>query len=241
VALGGSEVLTGVDFQLRRGEFVVLLGANGSGKTTLVRSLLGLAPLAGGTVELFGTPLERFRDWPSVGYVPQRITAASGVPASVTEVVLSGRAASVGLFKRYGSADRTAADRALEAVDLLDLGRAPVSTLSGGQQQRVLIARALAGQPQVLLLDEPVASVDLAHQESFARILGDLNSRGTSILLVAHALGAMARLVDRSVVLERGSVVFDGRPADLPLFDHHDHDHHHPPHHEGDPQRGGPL
>ena len=226
VTLGGTQVLRGVDFRLLRSEFVVLLGANGSGKTTLVRALLGLVPLDGGGVELFGVPLRRFGDWRRLGYVPQRVTATSGVPASVIEVVLSGRAAHIGLLGRYGEADRRAAMDALEAVDLVEHARKPVSVLSGGQQQRVLIARALAGRPDVLVLDEPVASVDLAHQESFARILGDLNHGGTAILLVAHALGAMAPLAHRSVVLQRGGVVHDGPP--LSDAAHGEHHHHHP-------------
>jgi zinc transport system ATP-binding protein len=229
VALGGSYVLHDIDFHLPRGQFVVLLGANGSGKTTLVRALLGLVPLARGRVEIFGVPLHRFRDWKRIGYVPQRITATSPVPATALEIVLSGRAAHTGLWRRYGPRDIKAALTALEAVDLLEHVDDPVAVLSGGQQQRVLIARALAGDPDVLLLDEPVASVDLSHQESFARVLGDLNRHGTAILLVAHALGAMAPLAHRSVVLERGGVIHDGPPLrGAPHEEHQLRHHHHP-------------
>ncbi|MGI8775532.1 MAG: metal ABC transporter ATP-binding protein [Actinomycetota bacterium] len=237
VELDGTPVLSDVDFVLRRGEFTVLLGANGSGKTTLVKSLIGLVPVARGDVTLFGQPLARFKRWDRLGYVPQRVTASSGVPASVAEVVLSGRATAKTLYRRFQRADRDAAAGALEAVDLADLARKPVSSLSGGQQQRVLIARALARQPEVLLLDEPVASVDLAHQETFARVLTDLRRAGTSILLVAHALGAMAPLVDRAVVLERGDVVYDGAPRSLPRLEDHHHHHHHD---ESEPDVEGP-
>lgn len=228
VTIGGHTVLSDINFKIEAGEFVVLLGGNGSGKTTLVRALLGAVPLSTGTVSLFGSDLRDFRNREWIGYVPQRITAISGVPTSVMEVVLSGRTARLGLFQRIRDEDRDAAQAALEAVDLLPLVNAPVSTLSGGQQQRVLIARALSTEPKILVLDEPVASVDLAHQESFAHILEELQGRGTTILLVAHALGAMERLVDRAVVLELGRIVHDGPPRGHLFFEQHRHHHHHP-------------
>lgn len=221
--LGHQQVLWDIDFRLMQGEFVVLLGANASGKTTLVKAALGLVPLASGTTRLFDEPIAGFKSWHRVGYVPQRVSAASGVPATVEEVVTSGRASRVGLLGRYRAVDRAAVDTALELVDLADVKHAPAALLSGGQQQRVLIARALAAEPDVLVLDEPVASVDLAHQESFARTIEVLLREGRSILMVAHSLGAVQRLVRRAVVLERGHVVHDGAPVDLKL----EHAHHH--------------
>jgi zinc transport system ATP-binding protein len=222
VFLAHQQVLWDVNFRLDRGEFLVLLGANASGKTTLVKTLLGLIPTASGQAYLFGERVERFKSWKRIGYVPQRVTAAAGVPATVEEVLLSGRASRVGLLGRYGSSDRAAVDRTLELVDLVDAKHSPVARLSGGQQQRVLIGRALAAEPDVLVLDEPVASVDLAHQESFAATIEILLGQGKSILMVAHSLGAVARLVERAVVLERGRVVHDGTPVDLKL----EHAHH---------------
>ena len=231
VRLGNTDVLRGVDFAQRAGEFVVLLGPNGSGKTTLVKALLGVVALARGNRAVFGESLDDFKRWDRIGYVPQRVTAAAGVPATVAEVVLSGRAAKVGLLGRYGADDRAAATRALELVDLLEQSSARVETLSGGQQQRVLIARALATDPEVLVMDEPVASVDLAHQESFARTLGELHRAGTSILLVAHSLGAMAPLAQRALVIERGVVIHDGAPDDAAV-----HEHAHPHHADHEPR-----
>lgn len=222
VFLGHQQVLRDVDFRLDRGEFAVLLGANASGKTTLVKTLLGLIPAASGQAYLFGERVERFKNWKTIGYVPQRMTAASGVPATVEEVVTSGRAPLVGLLGRYGAADRAAVARTLKLVDLWESKASPVASLSGGQQQRVLIARALAAEPDVLVLDEPVASVDLAHQESFAKTIESLLKEGTSILMVAHSLGVVQRLVERAVVLERGRVVHDGAPVDL-AFEHAHH------------------
>lgn len=227
VHLGGRAILTEVRMYLNLGELVVLLGHNGSGKTTLVKALLGLVPLSAGVVRLFGAPVSRFKGWQRIGYVPQRVTAASGVPATVEEVVASGRVGRGRIGRGLVRGDRTATDRALEAVDLGGSRRAPVGSLSGGQQQRVLIARALARDPDVLVLDEPVASVDLAHQETFAGTLRDLRSSGTGILLVSHTLGAIQPLVDRAIVLDRGGVVFDGPPSDEVLEHVEPHHHHH--------------
>jgi zinc transport system ATP-binding protein len=225
VRLGNSDVLRDVDFTLRQGEFVVLLGPNGSGKTTLVKTMLGAVDLARGRRSIFGETVARFKKWDLIGYVPQRTSAAAGVPATVEEVVLSGRAAKAGLLAPYSSGDRAATARALELVSLTDLAKSRVESLSGGQQQRVLIARALATDPAALVMDEPVASVDLANQERFAATLKQLNAGGTSILLVAHSVGVIEPLVQRAVVLERGVVVHDGRPEDAVLVDH-PHPHH---------------
>ncbi|HEX2053710.1 MAG TPA: metal ABC transporter ATP-binding protein [Actinomycetota bacterium] len=224
VDLGLLRVLNGVDVTFRKGEFVTLLGSNGSGKTTLVRALLGLLPLVSGEVLLFGTPLRQFRDWARIGYVPQRFGASSGVPATVEEVVLTGRIALARRLRGYSRKDRQAVLESLERMGLGELRRQRVSQLSGGQQQRVLIARALVNQPEFLLLDEPVSSIDLENQELFAGSLQELTESGVTVLLVAHALGALEPLVHRTVVLERGAVAYDGPPT----AEHQDaHAHHH--------------
>jgi len=233
VRFGGTVALQNVHFHLEPGEFVVLLGANGSGKTTMVKALLGLAPLSKGRLDVFGTPLKRFRDWGRIGYVPQRASAASGVPASAYEVVLAGRLARSRKWGPHTKDDGRAVRQALELVDMADKHREPVETLSGGQQQRVLIARALAGTPDVLVLDEPVSGVDLEHQESFAATLGELNRGGRSVLLVAHALGVIEPLVSRAVVLTQGEVAYDGEP----LRELHDSHVHHHPHSAEEPPR----
>jgi zinc transport system ATP-binding protein len=229
VAYNGRRILRAVDLRMGVGEVVALLGANGSGKSTLVRACVGLVPLVSGRIQLFGSPLERFRAWRRIGYVPQRITAASGVPATVREVVHTGRLAGRAWWQRPSGADRAAVDRALAVVGLQDRGRDGVQELSGGQQQRVLIARALAADPEVLILDEPLAGVDLASQDAFATTLGELIGAGRTVLLVAHELGPLEPLIHRAVVLRRGQVVHDGPPP--PAAAHHarpDHDHVHP-------------
>jgi zinc transport system ATP-binding protein len=226
VVLSGRPVLRAIDLSVSAGEVVAVLGANGSGKSTLVRALLGLAPLRSGSVALFGTPLERFRGWKRIGFVPQRVTATTGVPASVGEVVAAGRLAHRRPFQPMRRSDKEAVRRALEAVGLDDRARDRVSTLSGGQQQRVLIARALAGAPELLVLDEPTAGVDAVHQEALAGILGRLAEQGTTIVLVAHELGPLEPLVGRTVVMRDGRVAYDGAPLESFRDAPHGHPHH---------------
>ena len=225
VELGGRPVLRGIDLAVSPGEVVAVLGANGSGKSTLVRTLLGLVPTVRGEVQLFDTPLARFRSWERVGFVPQRATATSGVPATVGEVVAAGRLSRRTPFVPMRRADRAAVAAALTAVGLEGRQGDGVSTLSGGQQQRVLIARALAGEPELLVLDEPTAGVDVQSQEAFADALRGLVHRGATIVLVAHELGPLADLVGRAVVMRDGRLVYDGPP--LASFADADHGHHH--------------
>jgi zinc transport system ATP-binding protein len=253
VAIAGRPILRGIDLTVGTGDFVALMGANGSGKSTLVRTLTGLLPLAAGSLRLFGTPLPEFDDWQRVGFVPQRSGATSGVPASVWEVVASGRLTRRRLFRPLSRHDRAAIDEALELVGLADRARGSVSALSGGQQQRVLIARALAGEPELFFLDEPTAGVDLPNQQSLADALATLSARGSTVVLVAHELGPMAPLVDRAVVMRDGRIAYDGPPltddqvhlpaAELARLDLVGHDHHHPQpdRHDHAPHVGLPL
>ncbi|QKW27434.1 metal ABC transporter ATP-binding protein [Streptomyces seoulensis] len=228
--LGGRPVLRGIDLTVRRGEVVALLGANGSGKSTAVRAVIGQVPLAAGEIELFGAARHRFRDWARVGYVPQRTTAASGVPATVTEIVSAGRLART-RFGRFRKADRDAVQRALAGVGMADRAKDSAFALSGGQQQRVLIARALACEPELLIMDEPMAGVDLASQGVLADTLRDQVAAGSTVLLVLHELGPLEPLIDRAIVLRDGCVLHDGPPPKavgqhaLPGHDHvHPHD-----------------
>jgi zinc transport system ATP-binding protein len=242
VELGGRPILRGIDLAVRPGEVLAVLGANGSGKSTLVRSMLGLAPTVRGEVRLFGTPLDRFTDWRRVGFVPQRVTAASGVPATVREVVSSGRLSHRRAFLPARSTDRTAVESAIAAVGLADRAREPVSVLSGGQQQRVLIGRALAADPDLLVLDEPMAGVDLASQEVFAGALRALVARGVTTVLVAHELGPLGDLVDRALVMRDGRIAYDGPPiAAFTEAEGVGGDHHHPTRRVHEPPVASPL
>jgi zinc transport system ATP-binding protein len=229
VAYDGRTAVSGVDLVVEPGEVVAVLGANGSGKSTVVRAVVGLLPLATGTLELFGTPRERFREWTRLGYVPQRGGATTGVPATVREVVATGRLARSGL-RRRSAEDRRAVDAALETVGLADRARDSVGTLSGGQQQRVLIARALTCEPELLVLDEPTAGVDLVSQAALAETLRTLVGRGTTVVLVAHELGPMHPLITRAVTMADGRVLHDGAPPEPDHLHLHDPEHAHPVH-----------
>ena len=234
VSLGGSEILRGIDLTVPEGDVVALLGANGSGKSTLVRALVGIVPASSGTVELFGTPLGSRVPWRRLGYVPQRVAAPSGMPSTAAEVVASGLLGGGRL--RLPRAWRSRVGEALDLVGLADRADDSTAELSGGQQQRVLIARALVRQPDLLVLDEPVAGVDKPSQESFAATTTRLVESGLTVLVVLHELGALAPLVRRAVVLRHGLVVHDGappRPAATHAGAQHQHQHPHEPALEG--------
>jgi zinc transport system ATP-binding protein len=229
VERGGLPVLRGVSLSVRAGEAVALMGGNGSGKSTLVRTLLGLLPHRRGVVTLFGSPLRDFRDWSRIGYVPQRSLALLG-GSKVKEVVAAGRLARRRPFRPLSRTDRDAVHNAIALVGLSDQLNADVARLSGGQQQRVLVARALAGEPDLLVLDEPTSGVDLEHQRVLAEVLAELLAGGTSVLVVLHEVGPLAGLIDRAVVLSDGRVVHDGALGDLGQHQHgfgghlhHDH------------------
>jgi len=229
VSYGGRPVLHDVSLAVAGGDVVAILGANGSGKSTLIRAVLGLVPLSGGEIDLFGVPRAKFRNWERVGYVPQRLGAGSGVPATVGEVVASGRLARRGIFRWPGAADKAAVRAALTDVGLETRISDPVATLSGGQQQRTLIARALAGAPDLLILDEPTAGVDADSQEAFAATLTRFQARGGTVLLVAHELGPLEPLIDRAVVVHDGRIAYEGAvPEPAVHHGHAGHDHVHP-------------
>lgn len=209
VLLGGLPVLRGISISVRAGEAIALLGGNGSGKSTLVRSVLGLLPSERGTVTLFGQPLARFRSWSRVGYVPQRSTAPSS-GATVSEIVSSGRLSLRRPFLPRSARDKAAVRDALDVVGMGGRSTSDVRALSGGQQQRVLIARALAGAPDLLVLDEPTAGVDLEHQQVLADVISTRVSAGLAVVVVLHDVGPLTPLIDRAVVLREGRVVAQG-------------------------------
>ena len=212
----GSElVVDHVSFAVRAGEFAALVGPNGSGKSTLLRLLLGLLRPDAGTVRCLDSDPHRLTDRGRVGYVPQRHTLAPDLPATVEEVVATGRLARRGWWRPPNPTDRAAVDHALESVALDHLRQRPVRELSGGQQQRVLIAKAFASEPELLVLDEPIAGVDVESQRLFRDSLVHLvREHAAAVLLVSHELGAVADDLDRVIVMKR-RIVFDGPPAEL--------------------------
>ncbi|MEP7034267.1 MAG: ATP-binding cassette domain-containing protein [Dermatophilaceae bacterium] len=224
-------VVSGVSIEIQAGEVVAILGPNGSGKSTMVKGILGLNNHISGAVELFGTPFDRFRDHSRLGYVPQRHTLSASVRATAAEIVAIGRLPHQGWLGRMNHEDRRVVAQSLALVGLADRAKADVSTLSGGQQRRVLIARALAAQPDVLIMDEPTAGVDLASQEVLSQVLARLAARGATMLIVTHELRALQGVLTRIIELDDGQIAFDGTSAEHDRWHevipaHHDgHDH----------------
>lgn len=215
-AYGQEAVLDRISIAVQPGEFVALVGPNGSGKSTLLRCLLGLLTPTGGAVRLFGESPRALGDRWRLGYVPQRPALARDLPATVEEVVAAGRLARTGWRRRFRAEDREEIEHAMSSVALLELRDKRVSELSGGQQQRAFIAKALAGRPDLLVLDEPVAGIDADSQHRFRDSLTHLvEEHGSAVLLVSHELGAVAEDLDRVVVLRHGTMYFDGPPAEL--------------------------
>jgi zinc transport system ATP-binding protein len=212
---GSTPVVDNVDLSVGRTEFVALVGPNGSGKSTLLKVLLGALRPSRGSVRLLGHPWSEAADRWRIGYVPQRPTLAPDVPATAREIVTTGRLARRGWWRPLRSADLAAVGHALESVGLDDLADHPITQLSGGQQQRVFIARAFASEPELLVLDEPIAGIDAESQRRFRDSLVHLiKEHGAGVLLVSHELSAVADVIDRVVVLKR-RVLFDGPPARL--------------------------
>jgi len=200
-------VLRDVDLEVQRGEFVAIAGPNGGGKTTLVRLVVGLEQPTSGRIEL----LVR-----KVGYLPQRAQAGIDAPVTVRELVNTGRASRTRLLGPLSGTDRNAVREAIDRVALTSQADRRLSTLSGGQQQRAFIAKALAAEPELLVLDEPTTGINVEAQDTIAALLERLRGElGMTILYVSHEFGAVERFVER-IVLVRGGIVFDGPPSALP-------------------------
>ncbi len=217
---GGAPVLAGVSLAVERGEFLAVAGPNGGGKTTLLRVLLGLEQPASGTVSLFGEPPARALRARRIAYLPQRAQVGGQAPVTAAELVASGRAGAGRWWGPLRGVDRASVATALERVGLAARADAPLRTLSGGMQQRAFIAKALASEPDLLVLDEPTTGVDAASQESLGVLLASLRrDLGMTVLYVSHEFGAVEHVVER-IVLVRGGIVFDGAPRDLPAVWH---------------------
>lgn len=209
VSYGRTEVLSDISFDVAQGDYIGIAGPNGSGKTTLMKAVLGLLPLSGGTI-VHGSGAGNGVTG-RIGYLPQKAFAAdSFFPAEVREIVSMGRLAGKKGLRLLNREDREAVDAILEKLNLMDLRNRRIGSLSGGQQQRVLLARALVGNPGVLLLDEPTSALDPRVREEFYDILSRLNrDDGTTILLVSHDMGSIGKYSRKLLYLDRQILFYD--------------------------------
>jgi len=209
-----SPVIENVSLAVEAGEYVGVIGPNGSGKSTLLRLILGLHEPDAGRIQLLGRPSREFEERQRVGYVAQDVTEnTKRMPITVEEVVLMGRYPHVG-FGRVRSADRKKAREALRTVGIEHLADRQITRLSGGQRQRTYIARALASEAELLVLDEPTVGIDAESVEAFFDLLAELNGGRMTILLVEHDIGAVLEHTSRVVCLNR-EVYFDGPPEEF--------------------------
>jgi zinc transport system ATP-binding protein len=200
VSYGSHAVLDNINLTVGEHDFLGIIGPNGGGKSTLLKAILGLVQPDSGTITVLGNSPEKSRS--KIGYVPQYNNYDHAFPVSVQEVVTMGRYSRTGLFKYYGKKDNQAVQGALEKVGMFDHASTQIGQLSGGQQQRVFIARALVSEPELLLLDEPTASVDSAMQTEFYELLEDLKKEMT-IIMVSHDIGAVSVFVDKIACLNQ--------------------------------------
>jgi len=203
-----TPVIEDVSLRIAPGEYAAVVGPNGSGKSTLMQLMLGLLRPDEGTAKLFGESSHTFDDGSRIGYVAQQASASKGMPITVREVVKMGRFPHVG-FGRLSDRDWEIVDRALDTVGMTAFANRRVTQLSGGQRQRAFIARALASEADLLVLDEPTVGVDIESVEAFYDLLDSLNREGITVLLIEHDLSAVAEHADRVVCLNR-EIYFDG-------------------------------
>ncbi|MFD1647535.1 metal ABC transporter ATP-binding protein [Haloarchaeobius litoreus] len=206
-----TPVVEDISLSITAGEYVAVVGPNGSGKSTLLQLMLGLLKPDSGEARLFGEPAHRFDDGGRLGYVAQHASASKEMPITVREVVNMGRFPHVG-FGRLWEEDREIVDGALATVGMSAFADRRITQLSGGQRQRAFIARALAGEAELLVLDEPTVGVDAESVQAFYELLQSLNDRGITVLLIEHDLGAVTEHAERVICLNR-EVYFDG-PTD---------------------------
>ncbi|MFQ5459908.1 MAG: metal ABC transporter ATP-binding protein [Anaerolineae bacterium] len=210
VVLGGHRVLEHVSFGVRDGQRVAVVGPNGAGKTTLLKAIAGILPVTGGSLLVHGHPPGRT----CVAYIPQRSEIDWSFPLTVANVVMMGRAGRLGLFHRPGRRDREIVAESLAAVGVAPLADRTIANLSGGEGQRMFIARALAQEAELFLMDEPFAALDARSKQDVVAALGELQARGMTVVVATHDLEAAARHFEAVLLLE-GRLVAAGPPGEV--------------------------
>jgi manganese/iron transport system ATP-binding protein len=211
VRYDGLPALDGVNFSLEGGEFVAVVGPNGAGKSTLFKTIAGVIAPSSGGVTLGGYAP---RGHICIAYLPQRTDVDWGFPVTVKDVVMMGRVGKIGLFHNPGKGDWEVVDECLGLVNMLEMADRQISELSGGQQQRVFIAQALAQEAELILMDEPLAGLDVPSQEEFFRVLRLLRQRAVTLLVATHDLGLAAAHFDK-VMLLNGMLMGFGDPHEV--------------------------
>ncbi len=211
----GIEILSDITFNLKKGEFLGIVGPNGSGKTTLVRLVLGLLKPTSGSVALFGQDSSVFDEWRMIGYLPQKIdTLNPHFPATVEEIVALGLLSRRGFLKGTGRQERQAIDDALVLMDITTIRGKLIGELSGGQQQRVLIAKALVAKPQLLILDEPTTALDPEGREKFFTTLEGLSRDWmVTIIMITHDIGTIGQHATKLLYLDKNLIFYGGFDA----------------------------
>jgi ABC-type Mn2+/Zn2+ transport system ATPase subunit len=212
VAYGGRPALTDVSFQVPHGECVAVVGPNGAGKSTLFKALVGLLPLSAGTILIHGRPLGHHRD--CVAYVPQREDVDWSFPLTVSDVVVMGRYGRKGWLRGPTAHDREIVHEALRRMGIDALAERSIGELSGGQQQRVFVARALAQEPHILLMDEPFTGVDVTSREAILQVLDQLHQQQVTAMISTHDLNLAATRFEQVLVLNRRLIAY-GSPAEV--------------------------
>lgn len=207
-----------INLEVRKGEFVALIGPNGVGKTTLLETISGLLAHSSGEVRVFGLDVRRHGHLVRrrIGYIPQEIAFDELTPFLVRDVVLMGRFGRIGLIRRPSAADRRAVEEALAAVGIEELAHRPIGKLSGGQQQKVMLARALAKEPELLLLDEPFSNLDFVARREISELIARLQRElGLTTLIVLHDVDNLPQGCNRVVLMRAGRIFRDGPPAEV--------------------------
>jgi ABC-type Mn2+/Zn2+ transport system ATPase subunit len=217
VAYGSRLALDSVSLVIPHAAQVAVVGPNGAGKSTLFKAMMGLLPMRTGEMLIHGRPAAEYRD--PIAYVPQREDVDWRFPVTVHDVVAMGRYGLRGWLRRLSAADRQVVGRCLERMGISDLAERPIGELSGGQQQRVFLARALAQEPHILLLDEPFTGVDVSTREATLGLLADLRASAVTVLVSTHDLELAARRFDQ-VVLLNGSLISAGTPNEVFTQEH---------------------
>ena len=205
----GQDILSNISLEIFHGEYIAIIGPNGGGKTTLIRMLLGLDHPTNGEIKIYGKKIKNFKSWNKIGFVPQRAAHVdANFPATVLDIVNMGRVSKRKLFSKESEEDKQAVYDAMLKMDVLDLKDKIVGTLSGGQRQRVMIARALASNPEILILDEPNTGVDMVSQKRFYTLLAKLNKEEKiTIVFITHDIGVIADDIGRLFTINQKAII----------------------------------